>query len=275
MAGGPRVSRASSAEPRTVLITGGANGLGAALVRHFTSIGDQVAVADTDLAAGQELAGATGCLFVATDVGVYAENQAAVRATIERYGRLDAVCLNAGIPGGTSIGAGFDPQRYRRGMQVNVDGVVYGINAALPHLRDRGGAILITSSIAGLAPAADLYYSAAKHALIGLARSLVMLLHEDNITVNVLCPGFLDTRIIAPVRQALTEHDIAIAAVADMAAAAATILDSPDTGQAWEVQAGRPPALVDFPTVTLSRTTDQARHSDAGDDPHGPERRMS
>lgn len=241
----------STQKSRVILITGGANGLGAAMVRHFTAAGHCVAVADTDAAASQQLAEVTGCLFIPTDVGVFADNQAAVTKTVERFGRLDAVCLNAGVPGGTSIGERFDPDRYRQSMRVNLDGVVYGANAALPHLRANSGAILITSSIAGIAPATDLYYSAAKHALIGFTRSLALLLQKDHITVNAICPGFINTRIIARVRDALTARAIAIAEPEHVAAAAATILDSPTTGQAWEVQAGKPVIPVGFPPITL------------------------
>jgi NAD(P)-dependent dehydrogenase (short-subunit alcohol dehydrogenase family) len=242
------------AETRSILVTGGANGLGAAMVRRFTAAGHHVTAADIDQAAGEELARATGCRFVAADVTVFADNQAAVRSAVAAFGRLDAVCLNAGVPGGTTTGEEFDPDRYRRGMQVNLDGVVFGANAALPQLRARGGAILITSSVAGLVPFADLYYATAKHAVIGLARSLAQFLQADNITVNAICPGFADTALIAPLRDALTAAGIAIADPDYVASVAATILESPDTGQAWEVQAGRPAGPVSFPELTLSRT---------------------
>ena len=92
------------------------------------------------------------------------------------------------------------PGRYWHGMQANLDGAVYGLNAALPYLRARGGgAILITSSLAGTASAADPYYSAAKHALIGLTRSFALIPRKDNITVNAICPGFIDTRLVTTV----------------------------------------------------------------------------
>jgi NAD(P)-dependent dehydrogenase (short-subunit alcohol dehydrogenase family) len=242
------------AENRAILVTGGANGLGAAMVRHFTAAGHRVAAADLDQDAGQALARATGCLFVRTDVTVFADNQAAVGQAVAAFGGLDAVCLNAGVPGGTTTGEDFDPDRYRRGMQVNLDGVVFGANAALPHLRARGGAILVTSSVAGLIPFADLYYATAKHAVIGLTRSLAQFLQADGITVNAICPGFADTRLIAPLRDQLIAAGIALADPAEVAAVAAGILDSPATGQAWEVQAGRPAAPVSFPELTLSRT---------------------
>jgi NAD(P)-dependent dehydrogenase (short-subunit alcohol dehydrogenase family) len=246
----------ADSRPRAVLITGGAHGLGAALARHFATAGDHVAIADIDVAAGRGLAESTGCLFLATDVGVFSENQAAVAATVERFGGLDALCLNAGGPGGTSIGVDFDPEAYRRGLQVTLDGAVYGINAALPALRARGGAVLITSSLAGIAPALDPYYAAAKHALIGLTRSFALILKADHIRVNALCPGLMDTRLIADVRGRLIARGIAIADPTQVAAAAATVLASPATGQAWEIQAGRPPTPVEFPEVTLRRRPD-------------------
>jgi NAD(P)-dependent dehydrogenase (short-subunit alcohol dehydrogenase family) len=239
---------------RTVLITGGANGLGAALARHFSAAADQVAIADTDDEAGGRLAQDIGGLFVHTDVSVFADNQTAVSAVVDRFGGLDAVCLNAGVPGGTGIGEQFDPKRYRHSMGINLDGVVYGVNAALPHLRKRdSGAIMITSSLAGIAPSLDLYYSAAKHALVGLTRSLAMCLHHDSITVNAICPGFVDTAIIANIRDALTKNGIAVANPAHIAAEAATILESPTTGQVWEVQADKPATPITFPNITLSR----------------------
>jgi NAD(P)-dependent dehydrogenase (short-subunit alcohol dehydrogenase family) len=247
-------------EPRRVLVTGGAHGLGAALARHFIAAGDQLAIADTDVAAGRALAASTGCVFVATDVAVFAENQAAVTAVVERFGGLDTLCLNAGVPGGTSIGEGFDPETYRRGMQVTLDGAVFGLNAALPALRVRGGAVLITSSVAGLTAGLDPYYSAAKHALIGLARSFALLLKADHIRVNALCPGLIDTRQIAAVRDRLTAHGLAIADPGQVAAAAAAVLASPATGQAWEIQAGQPPTPVQFPEVTLRRSAERTDH---------------
>jgi NAD(P)-dependent dehydrogenase (short-subunit alcohol dehydrogenase family) len=205
-------ARAGTRGPRTILVTGGAQGLGAAMVRRFSADGYKVAAADTDLPAAQQLAEATGCLFFPADVGVSAENQAAVHATVDYFGGLDAACLNAGLPVGKMIGDDFDPGRCRHGMQVNLDGTVYGMNAALPRLQARGGgAILFTSSLADIAPATDPYCCAAKHALIGLARSLAQILQSDHATVNAICPGFIDTRLIAAVRANLAAYGIAIA----------------------------------------------------------------
>jgi NAD(P)-dependent dehydrogenase (short-subunit alcohol dehydrogenase family) len=227
--------------PRTVLVTGGANGLGAALVRRFTAAGDRVVAADVDTAAGRHLARATGCLFVPTDVARYADNRSAVARTLAHFGGLDVVCLNAGVPGDTTLGESFDEDRYRAAMRINLDA-------------GGGGSILLSASLAGIAPAVDAYYCAAKHALVGLARSCAMILRPDRIGVHALCPGLIDTRLVAGVRTELAAHGVAVASADEVAAAAAAILDEPGTGQVWEVQAGRPATRVRLPEVTLSRT---------------------
>jgi NAD(P)-dependent dehydrogenase (short-subunit alcohol dehydrogenase family) len=245
-------------KPGVILVTGGASGIGAAMVRHFTAAGHQVAIADIDAAGGESVADATGALFIRTDVSDFAANKAAVGQIVERFGGLDAACLNAGIGGGGPlVGEEFDPDRYRQVIHVNLDGVVYGLNAVIPALRARGGgAILVTSSLAGVWPSPfDPYYSTAKHGLIGLTRSVAGLLYEEGITLNAICPGFVDTAIIAAGRDMLLENGIALAEPEHIAAAAADILDSSDTGRAFEIQAGRPAREVPVPEVEISRTS--------------------
>lgn len=243
-------------EAPATLITGGANGIGAAMVRRFTAAGYRVAVADVDTTSGRELAAETGCHFIHADVGVLDDNKAAVAETVARFGGLDIVCLNAGIPSSPTLGADFDAELYRRAMRINLDGHVYGANAAIPQLRHNGGSILITSSLAGITGSPDLYYGTAKHALIGLARSLAVLLGPDGITVNALCPGFIATRLLGNNYDVLTKHGFAIAEPEQVAEVAENVLDSGETGQAWEVQAGRPASAVKFPHVSVSTITD-------------------
>ncbi|MFI5608786.1 SDR family NAD(P)-dependent oxidoreductase [Amycolatopsis sp. NPDC051903] len=238
-----------------VLITGGANGIGAAVARHFAADGAHVVVADIEEEAGTALAEEIGGLFVRTDVTSEADNEAAVRAALSTYGGLDVVHLNAGTGGAGGLDD-LDVDRYRRTLAVNVDGTVFGLRAAYPALRDTGGgAIVVTSSLAGISPATfDPVYSATKHAIIGLVRSLTPACAEAGITLNAICPGFVDTRMIAGFGSTLAEHGLAIATPAEIAAAVATIAASPDSGDAWMLQAGRAPERVQFPPVTLSHT---------------------
>jgi NAD(P)-dependent dehydrogenase (short-subunit alcohol dehydrogenase family) len=183
-------------------------------------------------------------VFVPTDVSVQRDNDNAVAAAREAFGGLDIVHLNAGTGNG---GTEFDLDAYRRIIAVNVDGAMYGIRAAV-----RGGAraIVVTSSLAGISPASfDPVYSASKHAIIGLVRSLEI----PDVTINAVCPGFIDTPMVAAFRDRLTEHGLAVADPDEVAAAVEQIVREGESNQAWEVQAGRPPALVQFPTVELSR----------------------
>lgn len=226
-----------------VLVTGGASGIGAAVARRFAGNGAQVVIADVD-ASGAEVAAEIGGLFVPTDVSVVEDNDRAVAAARDAFGGLDIVHLNAGTGNG---GTEFDLAAYRRIMAVNLDGTMFGIRSAV-----RGGArsIVVTSSLAGISPAAfDPVYSASKHAIIGLVRSIQI----PDVTINAVCPGFIDTPMVAGFRDRLLEHGLAVAAPDEVAAAVEQIVAGGDTNQAWEVQAGRPPTVVQFPTVELSR----------------------
>ncbi|MFC7641569.1 SDR family oxidoreductase [Streptosporangium lutulentum] len=126
------------ADPRAILVTGGAHGIGAAMVRRFTAAGHQVAVADLDRGKGLDLAVQTGCHFVQADVSVLQDNQAAVAETVNRFGARHGLSQRR-HPAGQGLGDDFDAEKYHRAMRVNLDGPVYGANAAISHLRHGGG----------------------------------------------------------------------------------------------------------------------------------------
>ncbi|MFI9384600.1 SDR family NAD(P)-dependent oxidoreductase [Kutzneria sp. NPDC052558] len=226
-----------------VLVTGGASGIGAAVARRFAGRGAQVVIADVN-PAGEQVAAEIGGLFVRTDVARLADNEAAVAAARKAFGRLDIVHLNAGIGGG---GTELDLDLYRRIMAVNLDGTIFGIRAAVA---SGARAIVVTASLAGVSPSQfDPVYSASKHAIVGLVRSLEI----PGVTLNTVCPGFIDTPIIAEARDFLLEHGMALADPDEVAAAVEQVVRGGETNQVWEVQAGRPPTLVQFPTIDLSR----------------------
>ncbi|MFC0434788.1 SDR family NAD(P)-dependent oxidoreductase [Kutzneria buriramensis] len=228
-----------------VLVTGGASGIGAAVARRFAQAGAKVVIADVN-PAGADVAGEIGGLFVPTDVASAQDNEAMVAAAVDAFGRLDVVHLNAGTGNG---GVEFDLESYRRIMAVNADGTMYGMRAAV-----RGGAraIVVTSSLAGIAPASfDPAYSASKHAVIGLVRSFAAALPD--VTVNAVCPGFVDTPMVAAFRERLVEHGLAVAAPDEVAAAVEAIVRGGETGGVWAVQGGQAPELVTFPAVELAR----------------------
>jgi NAD(P)-dependent dehydrogenase (short-subunit alcohol dehydrogenase family) len=233
-----------------MLITGGASGIGAALARRMARKGRKVVIVDKDRSLGEQVAAETGARFVPADVSRPEDNEAAVAEAISAYGRLDVAVLNAGIPGQCGW-HNFTPVAYRTTIATNLDSVVYGIHACLPHLRG-GGSIIVTSSLAGLKEAPDPFYAASKHALVGLVRSTATLLARDGVKVNALCPGLVDTPLLAPFRELLAQAGHAFAGPCEAADAVEALLAGGRSGQAWIVLNGRPPYPARFPDVTIN-----------------------
>ena len=232
---------------RVALVTGGGRGIGAGVARWLAGAGAQVVVADVDGAAAELVAGSIGGVAVACDVRSRADNDRAVGVAVDRFGGLDVVALNAGVSSGFPFAA-FDEDLYHRAVGVNLDGVVLGVQAALPALRARGGGrIVVTASLAGLAPVPlDPVYAATKAAAVHLVRSLGPVLAEDGIAINALCPGFADTAIVDPVRGFLAASGIPLMSVDDVVAAFAAALASDGVGEAWLLQHGHPPQPYRF-----------------------------
>src|SRR3989440_5835138 len=194
---------------RIALITGAGHGIGAALARRLAGLGTRVVLADVDTEAGAALAKEIGGVFVQCDVRLRADSAHAVAAALDAYGGLDIVALNAGVLTGFGLGDDFDPDRYRRAMAVNLDGVVYGAHAARPALLARGGGdIVATASLAALAPMPqEPVYAANKAAVVGLVRALGPAWAADGIRVNAVCPGYTDTSLVDPFRSVLARGD--------------------------------------------------------------------
>ncbi|GAA1588359.1 SDR family oxidoreductase [Actinomadura kijaniata] len=227
---------------KVALITGGSNGIGAAVARRLAEQGAHLVLADVDRERGGALAKELDAAFVRCDVREPDDSKAAVATAVERFGGLDLAFLNAGVASGFTLGDDFDVERYRRAMAVNLDGVVYGVHAALPALRARGGGdIIATASMAGLTPIPlDPVYGANKTAVVGLVRSLGPAYAAENIRVNALCPSFAHTDIIDHIRDHLVSTNFPILEVSAVVDAFLGILNAEGTGEAWFVVPGRP-----------------------------------
>ena len=193
------------------------------------------------MARGGALAEELGGRFVRTDVADPAASTAAVAAAVDAFGALHIAHLNAGVTSWCGMGDDFDPEAYRRSMAINLDGVVYGIAAARPAIKASGGGLIVaTASMAGLvAVPFDPIYSANKHAVVGLVRSLGQVYEPDGIRIHALCPSFAYTNIIKGSEQTLLDMGFPIIEVADVVAAFQRIIDSDSTGECWYVVAGR------------------------------------
>jgi NAD(P)-dependent dehydrogenase (short-subunit alcohol dehydrogenase family) len=226
---------------KVALITGGSNGIGAAVARHLAGQGARVVLADIDDVRGAEVAGEIEGRFIHTDVRTPADGEAAVAFAVAEFGGLHLAHLNAGVTTSCSMGDDFDPEAYRRAMGINLDGVVYGIAAARPAIiASGGGTIVATASMAGLvAVPFDPIYAANKHAVVGLVRSIGHAYAAEGVRVHALCPSFAYTNIIKGSEQTLLELGFPILDVSDVVAAFQRILDSDETGECWYVIVGR------------------------------------
>ncbi len=231
---------------RGVIVTGGASGIGAALARWFTAEGAFVAIIDRDAEATRRVADEVAGLGLPGDVSDPDIMPMFTSIVEDRFGRLDLVVLNAGVGGGQSGTHDLDVQSYRRLVGVNIDHVVYGLCAAVPVLRKYGGGtVLATASLAGLLPMpGDPLYTLTKHAVVGYVRAAGPSLAEEDIRVCALCPGFVDTPLIAGHRDQFA--DFPLLTTDDVVTAVDAVLDRGQGGEAWFVQPGREPGPYNF-----------------------------
>jgi NAD(P)-dependent dehydrogenase (short-subunit alcohol dehydrogenase family) len=214
---------------RVAVVTGGGNGIGAALCRRFADEGAHVVVVDFDGVAAAAVAEEIGGLAVRADVGVEPDVVAAVKATEDAHGRIDLFCSNAGIGGGGSIDE--PDEAWQRIWQVNLMAHVYAARAVLPAMLDRGdGYLLHTASAAGLLTnIGNAPYSVTKHAVVALAEWLAITYGDRGIKVSCLCPQGVRTNMLmgaigdvagdAVAAQGIIEPEDAAAAVVDAIAA--------------------------------------------------------
>jgi 3-hydroxybutyrate dehydrogenase len=180
------------------LVTGGGRGIGRAIAAELTRAGATVTVVGRQRANLDEAIAAGDAHFAeVADVADQAAIGAAVAKAAARQ-PIDILVANAGIAESAPF-VKSDAALFQRMMDVNFMGVVHSIQAALPSMKDRTyGRIIAVASTAGLKGYAYVSaYSAAKHAVIGLVRSLALELASTNITVNAVCPGFSDTDLVA------------------------------------------------------------------------------
>ncbi|KZY32939.1 short-chain dehydrogenase [Roseovarius sp. HI0049] len=184
---------------KTVIVTGAASGIGAALATRFAAEGARVAVADLDAAAAEATAAPIGGLALACDVTQEADIKALVARTEAEFGPIDLYCSNAGLAmGEPSHAASASNADWARAWEVHVMAHVYAARAVLPGMIDRGqGYLLQMASAAGLLnQIGDAAYSATKHAAVSFAESLSITHGRDGIKVSVICPQYVATPLL-------------------------------------------------------------------------------
>lgn len=182
------------------LVTGGGTGIGAAIAQALVAEGAAISLLGRRDAPLREIAaGMGGQAFVATcDVTQPAQVAAAFEAARERHGAIDILVNNAGAAA-TAPFVKLDFDAWRSAMAVNCDSVFHCTRAVIGEMAAAGrGRIVTVASVAGLQGVAYASaYSAAKHAAIGLMRSIALEMMGKGVTANAVCPGFVDTEMFA------------------------------------------------------------------------------
>jgi NAD(P)-dependent dehydrogenase (short-subunit alcohol dehydrogenase family) len=209
--------------PPAALVTGGASGIGRAIVELLEREGADVRV--LDLAEGFDV------------------------SNPEAWESVEAVqlaCLNAGVGTGVEDLRELTDQQYRRILGTNVDGVVLGVRH-LARVMPEGGAIVVTASLAGLTTMVlDPIYAGTKHFVVGFVRSVAPQLAERGLTINAVCPAMVDTPMLGPFRDRLLTARIELLQPEQVAEAVLTAARDGSTGEAWTCLPGRPPERHEF-----------------------------
>jgi NAD(P)-dependent dehydrogenase (short-subunit alcohol dehydrogenase family) len=186
-------------EGKVAIITGGTSGIGRRTVEIFTEEGASVLIAARRENEGHQLADRFGdnVEFLKTDVSREADVKRMIDYTVDRFGKLDCLFNNAGVPAPHDGIASIRLEDYEYAMSVMLGGVFLGMKHAAPIMCAQGsGSIINTGSVAGiLAGYSSIVYSAAKAAVIHLTRVVAMELGESNVRVNCISPGGIATAI--------------------------------------------------------------------------------
>jgi NAD(P)-dependent dehydrogenase (short-subunit alcohol dehydrogenase family) len=235
-------------------VTGGASGIGAAVVARLAALGRRVYVADMVAPPGDGPAAGSDVVDVRDRAAL---ERSCARAAAD--GGLEYAVCCAGVGGIDGITPEtVDPVSYQRIVDINLTGVVHSIAAATPHLRERGGgSIVAIASLAGLTPFPDSpFYAMTKTAVVGLIRSLGPALARDGIRISAVCPGFVDTPMIAGFRDDLAAAGFPLLRVEEVAEAVLRAATEGEPGSCWVVQPGREPMPYQFRGVPSALDTD-------------------
>lgn len=197
---------------KVAILTGAASGIGKATAILFAEHGAKVVVADIDIHGGNEtvseiLAKGNEAILIKTDVTNIVDTQNVVAQTTDNYGKLDILFNNAGIAMRLPVDE-LPEDDWHRCLDVNLHGVFLCAKAAIPAMqKNKSGSIINMSSIYGLVGAdVRAAYVASKGAVTNLTRGMALDYAKDNIRVNCLCPGFVETPLVAGVVRTPEEY---------------------------------------------------------------------
>jgi NAD(P)-dependent dehydrogenase (short-subunit alcohol dehydrogenase family) len=184
------------------VVTGGSTGIGRETALAFAQRGANVVIGDVNVGGAEETVDAIEsaggeAIAVAADVTETADVEAMVDAAVDTFGGLDYAFNNAGIGGGETPTAEAPETEWTGILDVNLRGVFRCVQAELPALLEGGGAIVNNASVLGqVGFEGAAAYTAAKHGVLGLTKTAAMEYAEEDVRVNAVCPGFVETPML-------------------------------------------------------------------------------
>ncbi|WP_047864058.1 SDR family oxidoreductase [Rubrobacter aplysinae] len=201
-------------EAPVFLITGASSGIGAATARQAAGLGYRLVLAarreEKVSELSEELGGPEQALPIRCDVTDWEDQQSLIQTCLERFGRVDVVYANAGMPGSPGGFTGADPGRWRDMVLTNVYGAALTARASLEALKASKGHLLLTGSVAGRRANSGSMYSATKWAVTGMGEAIRQEMAGTGVRVTLIEPGMVDTPFFdTPKPDALRPEDVA------------------------------------------------------------------
>ncbi|SEM48211.1 NAD(P)-dependent dehydrogenase, short-chain alcohol dehydrogenase family [Terribacillus saccharophilus] len=203
---------------KTAIISGGASGIGKAAALKLAEAGFRVCLLDVNDTKLKDVKKEMEeknfkVITIPCDISQYDQVETAVKKVMEQWGRIDVVFANAGIVGQVSSIESMSIDNWNQVLSINLNGTFFLVKAAIPHVKQQGGSIIITSSISGnrvFSQAGFTAYSTSKAALAAFAKMAALELAKYHIRVNVICPGGIETNFKESIKRSPDLDEIKI-----------------------------------------------------------------